>query len=80
MLQVWGDHAQPVATTGSKDSAKLLLVYVTRAENREAVLGGPAVADCAGVEPVIIVYGRAISQVPGLTAHLCIWTADFGRH
>lgn len=33
VLQVRGDHTQPLDTAGSKDSAKLLLVYVTRAEN-----------------------------------------------
>lgn len=29
VLQVRGDHSQPLATTGSRSSAKLLLVYVT---------------------------------------------------
>lgn len=35
VLQVRGDDTQLLATSGSRDGAKLLLVYVTRAENGE---------------------------------------------
>jgi len=35
VLQVRGDHTLPLATAGSREGAKLLLVYVTQAENSE---------------------------------------------